>query len=64
MITDEMAAKFGLPPLKDYPFNEADWYNTFLAQSDHVILEAMEATLAGAKPSTDCDDVIKGSIFS
>lgn len=49
MITDELAAKFDLPPIKEYQHSEAEYYETFLLKSDYIVLKAMEATLLGKK---------------
>lgn len=51
MIKDEIAAKFHLPPIEEYPFPEEDYYRTFLIQSDYIVLKAMEATISGKKDS-------------
>lgn len=52
MITDEMAARFHLPPIGEYQFPEIDYYHTFLIQSDYVALKAAEAVCLG-KPVDD-----------
>ena len=49
MITKELAEKYHLPPIEEYPFGERDWYETFLIQSDKDTLAAIEAQLLGAK---------------
>lgn len=39
--------KYHLPPIEEYPFGERDWYETFLAQTDKVVLKAAESLLTG-----------------
>jgi hypothetical protein len=59
MITDEMAAKFHLPPINEYPFSERDWWETFLIQSDREALRALEEQLLGtAKRGADCSELL------
>lgn len=43
MISEEMAAKFHLPPIRTYHHPTRDWYNTFLIQSDYIVAKATEA---------------------
>lgn len=47
-----MAAKFDLPPLKEYSHSAQDYYATFLLKSDHAVLKALEATFVGKKGSS------------
>ena len=47
MISKELAEKYHLPPIKEYPFSERDWYHTFLIQSDYVALKIAEAAFTG-----------------
>lgn len=58
MITNEMAARFHLPPIEEYPFSEEDWYRTFLIQSDYVALKIAEAVYTG-EPVDDYAEVLQ-----
>ena len=59
MITNEMAAKFQLPPIDEYPFPERDWWETFLIQSDREALRALEEQLLGtAKKGADYSELL------
>lgn len=49
MINKEMAEKYHLPPIEEYPFGERDWWETFLIQSDRDTLRAIEEQLLGGK---------------
>ena len=58
MITNEMAAKFHLPPIDEYPFPERDWYDTFLIQSDRDALQAIEEQLLVGKKGADYTELL------
>lgn len=59
MIDAKLAAKYSLPPIEEYPFGERDWYWTFLVQSDHDALKAVEETILGtAKRGTDATELL------
>ena len=58
MIDEKLAEKYLLPPIKDYPFGEHDWYWTFLAQSEKDALAAIENSILGAK-GDDYTEVLK-----
>ena len=58
MIDEKLAAKYSLPPIKEYPFGEHDWYETFLIQSDRDTLTAIELQMLGAK-GDDCTELLK-----
>ncbi len=49
MISKELAERYHLPPIEEYPFGEKDWWETFLIWSDRDTLAAIEAQLLGAK---------------
>ena len=48
MIDEKLAAKYDLPPIKEYSHGEHDWYWTFLIQSDRDTLTAIEEQMLGA----------------
>lgn len=59
MITKELAEKYHLPPIEEYPFGERDWWETFLIQSDRDTLAAIEEQiLGGAKRGTDVTELL------
>lgn len=58
MISNELAAKFHLPPIDEYPFPELDWYHTFLIQSDYVAMKVAEAIYLGKQPDEDMTEII------
>lgn len=59
MITKELAEKYHLPPIEEYPFGERDWYETFLIQSDRDALRAIEEQLLStAKRGTDYTELL------
>lgn len=59
MISKELAEKYHLPPIEEYPFGERDWYETFLIQSDRDALRAIEEQLLGtAKRSADNTELL------
>ena len=57
MITNEMAARFNLPPIDEYPFPEIDYYKTFLIQSDYVTNKITESLYFDEEPE-DYTDVL------
>lgn len=59
MITKELAEKYHIPPIEEYPFGERDWWETFLIQSDRDTLAAIEEQiLGGAKRGTDVTELL------
>ena len=59
MISKELAEKYHLPPVEEYPFGERDWYETFLIQSDRDALRALEEQVLGtAKKGTDNTELL------
>lgn len=64
MIRNELAAKFYLPPIEEYPFPEQDWYKTFLSQSDYVIIKIAEATFLGKEIDEDYSEVIEARKYA
>lgn len=59
MIDAKLAEKYHLPPIEEYPFEEHDWYETFLIQSDRDALKALEETILGtAKRGTDATELL------
>lgn len=59
MITKELAEKYHLPPIEEYPFGERDWWETFLIQSDRDTLAAIEEQiLGGAKRGADYTELL------
>lgn len=59
MVTKEMAERFHLPPIDEYPFPERDWWETFLIQSDREALRALEEQFLGtAKKGADYSELL------
>ena len=59
MISKELAEKYHIPPVEEYPFGEKDWYETFLIQSDRDALRALEEQMFGtAKKGTDNTELL------
>lgn len=55
----ELAEKYHLPPIEEYPFPERDWWETFLIQSDRDTLAAIEEQiLGGAKRGADYTELL------
>ena len=63
-ITDEMAARFHLPPIADYEKGEAEYYHSFLAQSDYVAAKIAESAYLGEKPEEDFSDVLNARKYA
>lgn len=63
-ITDEMAARFHLPPIADYEKGEAEYYHSFLAQSDYVAAKIAESAYLGEKPEEDCTEILQARKFA
>ena len=58
-MTKELAEKYHLPPIEEYPFPERDWWETFLIQSDRDTLAAIEEQiLGGAKRGADYTELL------
>lgn len=64
MITNDLAAKFHLPPIEEYPFGDRDWYSTFLIQSDYVALKAAEAVYLGKKADEELAEIIEARAYA
>jgi len=58
MISNELAARFHLPPIDEYPFPAMDWYHTFLIQSDYVAMKVAEAVYLGKQTDEDLTEVL------
>ena len=56
MIKNEIAEKYHLPPIEEYPFPEADWYHTFLIQTDYVANKIAEALYLGEEMGEESED--------
>ena len=55
----ELAEKYHLPPIEEYPFPERDWWETLLIQSDRDTLAAIEEQiLGGAKRGADYTELL------
>ena len=52
-MTKELAEKYHLPPIEEYPFGERDWWETFLLQSDRDALHALEISVLGTKGTNE-----------
>lgn len=63
-ITDEMAARFHLPPLKEYEKGESEYYHSFLAQSDYIVSKIAELSFLGEKPDEDFTDVLSARKYA
>lgn len=64
MITNEMAARFHLPTIENYPFPELDYYHTFLVQSDYVANKIAEAAYLGETVDEDYTNVLQARKFA
>lgn len=64
MIADELAARFHLPPLEDYPFPELDYWQTLLIQSDYVANKVAEAAYLGETVDEDYTEVLKARKYA
>lgn len=64
MITDEMAARFHLPTLKEYEKCELEYYHSFLAQSDYIVSKIAELSFLGEKPDEDFTDVLSARKYA
>lgn len=58
MIKKEIAEKYHLPPIEEYPFPEADWYHTFLIQTDYVANKIAESIYLGEELDEDYAEII------
>lgn len=63
MITDEMAARFHLPPLEEYDFEPLQYYHAFLSETDYVVAKIAEAMYQGETPE-DYTDVLEARRFA
>lgn len=57
-MTKELAEKYHLPPIEEYPFPERDWWQTFLIQSDRDALTAIEEQILGGKKGTNYTELL------
>ena len=57
MITDDMAARFHLPPVEEYDFGPMQYYHAFLSETDYVVTKIAEAMYQGETPE-DYTDVL------
>lgn len=64
MISIELAEKFGLPPVEEYPFTELDWYTTFLIQSDYIANKIAEALYLDEEVDEDYSEVLQARKFA
>ena len=64
MISNELAARFNLPPIEEYSFPEADWYQTFLIQSDYVANKIAEAMYLGETLDEDYTEVLQARKYA
>lgn len=64
MIADELAARFHLPPLEDYPFPELDYWQTLLIQSDYVANKVAEAAYLGETVDEDYTEALKARKYA
>lgn len=64
MISKELAEKYHLPPIEEYPFGERDWYATFLIQSDYVALKAAEAVYLGKTVDVEMAEIIEARAYA
>lgn len=64
MITNELAEKFHLPPIEEYPFSKRDWYTTFLIQSDYCALKAAEAVYLNKPADEELTEVIEARAYA
>ena len=64
MIPNELASKYNLPPVDEYPFPEIDWYSTFLIQTDYVANKIAEALYLGEELDEDYTAVLQARKFA
>lgn len=64
MISRELAAKYHLPPVEEYPFTELDWYMTFLKQTDYVAYKVAEALYLGEEPDEDYTEILQARKYA
>lgn len=64
MIPTELAEKYGLPPIEEYPFGELDWYKTFLIQTDYVANKIAEALYLSEEIDEDYSEVIQARKYA
>ena len=54
----EIAEKYHLPPIEEYPLPEADWYHTFLVQTDYVANKIAESIYLGEELDEDYAEIL------
>ena len=63
-IPIELAARFHLPPISEYPFGEMDYYRTFLVQTDYVAYKVSEALYLNEEIDTDYTEIIQARKYA
>ena len=58
MITDELAARYHLPPIKDYPFTDMEYYLAFLCETDYIAAKLSEAAYLHEEVTGDYSEVL------
>ena len=64
MISDKISARFHLPPIEEYKKGEAEYYHSFLAQSDYMIAKIAEATYLGEEAEEDYTAILQARKFA
>ena len=64
MIPNDLALKYHLPSVDNYPFPEIDWYETFLKQTDYIANKIAESIYLGEELDDDYSDVIAARKFA
>ena len=64
MNYEEIAQRFYLPPIADYPHSELEYWHTFLIQSDYVANKIAEAAFLGEKVDEDYTDVLQARKYA
>ena len=64
MISNELAARYYLPPIENYPFPELDWYTTFLKQTDYVSYKIAEALYLNEEIDNDYSEVLQARKYA
>jgi len=58
MNYEEIAQRFSLPKIADYPHSEREYWQTFLIQSDYVANKIAESIYLGEELDEDYTDVL------
>lgn len=64
MISNELAARYHLPPIEEYLFPELDWYTTFLIQTDYVANKIAEASYLGEEVDKDYSEILQARKYA